>query len=314
MRFARTMVAVFSRIYAETTVKVAIINVPWALRWALNLVLEVLPARTRARVHVLGSHFAGVLAADLDETALSLLVAPDRQALARHRGRRLPIPRGAAEAATLDPTTAATAHELPPPAAGSEVGQAARQAPGPEGAVGAPRPCPECLASGTEPPSNWADVSGSWVVERAEGDVDGVLGRVGYGPMARGAFRIGNYGAGVARIDITMHSPRRITLIFGGGPMPATTNVLDIDGTVQPFVGNEGIPGDDRYQIAMWWEEDCMVAWGEHDSGRFPRMDTRRYLRRRDDGGNGGSQPHGELVVERTVEGVFSRMVYRRVS
>ena len=47
-----------------------------------------------------------------------------------------------------------------------------------------------------------------------------------------------------------------------------------------------------------------MVAWGEHESGRFPRMDTRRYLR------SGGK----ELVVERIVQGVFSQMIYARCS
>jgi len=166
-----------------------------------------------------------------------------------------------------------------------------------------PIPCAECLTHGTEAPEHWGAVSGSWVVHRTEGDVDGVLGLVGYGPMARAAFRVGQYGRGVSRIDITMHGPRQVTLSFGGGPMPTTTNVLSIDGVEQEFKGNEGIPGDDRYRIAMWWEGEQMVAWGEHESGRYPRMHTRRYLSgaRRD-----------ELVIERVVAGVASKMIYAR--
>ena len=57
----------------------------------------------------------------------------------------------------------------------------------------------------------------------------------------------------------------------------------------------------------MWWEGDAMVAWGEHKSGRFPRMATRRYLR---DGPHGAH--HSELVVERTVESAVSRVIYTR--
>ena len=75
LRFARTMVAVFSRMYAETTCKVAIINLPWALRWPLKLVLDVLPPRTRARVHVLGGAWEDVLARDLDDEAMRWLGA-----------------------------------------------------------------------------------------------------------------------------------------------------------------------------------------------------------------------------------------------
>lgn len=167
--------------------------------------------------------------------------------------------------------------------------------------------CIECQQHGTSPPDNWAKVAGTWVVNRCEGDVDGVLKLVGYGPMARSAFKIGRYGAGVAQIDIIMHDALSCTLTFGGGPMPATTNAMRIDGTLQTFVGNEGIPGDDKYTVAMWWEHDKMVAWGEHKSGRFPRMDTRRFLR----SGLKG-EPHGELVVERCVQGVDSRMIYAR--
>ena len=169
--------------------------------------------------------------------------------------------------------------------------------------------CVEARQKGTPPPPHWADVGGRWVVDRTEGDVDGVLGLVGYGAWARGAFKLAQYGRGVAQIDITMHSARSCTLTFGGGPMPPTTNSMRVDGTIQTFTGNEGIPGDDQYTVAMWWEGDAMVAWGEHKSGHFPRMDTRRYLH---DGADGSH--HGELVVERTVEGVFSRMVYVRRS
>jgi hypothetical protein len=169
--------------------------------------------------------------------------------------------------------------------------------------------CKEAQDKGTEPSAHWADVAGRWVVDRTEGDVDGVLGLVGYGTWPRTAFKLAQYGRGVAHIDITMHSARSCTLTFGGGPMPPTTNSMRVDGTVQTFIGNEGIPGDDQYTVAMWWEGDAMVAWGEHKSGRFPRMDTRRYLR---DGLDG--KHHSELVVERTVEGVFSRMIYVRRS
>jgi len=170
--------------------------------------------------------------------------------------------------------------------------------------------CTEAQQRGTEPPAHWAYVTGQWVVDRVEGDIDGVLRLVGYGPMVRGAFRLAQYGKGVAELEITMHSARSCTLVFGGGPMPATTNSMRVDGTLQTFVGNEGIPGDDQYTVAMWWEGDAMAAWGEHKSGRFPRMDTKRYLR---DGEVDGRR-HGELVVERTVEGVFSRMIYVRRS
>jgi len=173
--------------------------------------------------------------------------------------------------------------------------------------AGEAHPCPEAMLRGTEPSGHWAEVAGRWVVDRTEGDVDGVLGLVGYGPWARGAFKLGQYGRGVAELDIIMHDGRSCTLTFGGGPMPKTTNTMRVDGTVQTFVGNEGIPGDDEYMVAMWWEGDAMVAWGEHKSGRFPRMDTRRYLR---DGLDGAR--YGELVVERTVDGVFSRMIYTR--
>jgi len=168
-------------------------------------------------------------------------------------------------------------------------------------------PCKEAEKSGTAPPAHWGDVAGRWVVDRAEGDVDGVLRLVGYNGLARGAFKLAQYGKGVAEIDITMHNARSCTLTFGGGPMPPTSNSMRVDGTLQTFIGNEGIPGDDEYTVAMWWEGEAMVAWGEHKSGRFPRMDTRRYLRNGDDG-----RRFSELVVERTVEGVFSRMVYAR--
>jgi len=174
-------------------------------------------------------------------------------------------------------------------------------------ASGAARPCPEAMQRGTEPSAHWAAVSGTWVVDRREGDVDAVLGLVGYGPIARSAFKLAQYGRGVAELEIQMHDGRHCTLTFGGGPMPKTSNTMRVDGTVQTFVGNEGIPGDDEYRVAMWWEGDEMVAWGEHKSDRFPRMDTRRYLR---DGLDG--TPHGELIVERTVAGVFSRMIYKR--
>lgn len=212
---------VFSRVYAETTVKVAVINVPWALRWPVGWVLDVCPSRLRARVHVLGSEYEAALEEDIDAEAMRLLRSYDAT-LASHRGRRLPSAAGPSASAAEEPPAAAAAAAEPNASDATASGAAAPQ--------GTP-PCAECLASGTEPPSTWADVSGSWVVHHAEGDVDGVLALVGYGPWARSAFRLGNYGAGVARIDITMRGPRDIKLIFGGGPMPATTNELRIDGT-----------------------------------------------------------------------------------
>jgi len=169
------------------------------------------------------------------------------------------------------------------------------------------RVCIECQQRGTAPPAHWAAVSGKWVVDRTEGDVDGVLRQVGYGPLARSTFKLMSYGAGVAEIDIVMHDGHTCTLTFGGGPMPATTNRMRVDGTLQTFVGNEGIPGDDRYTVAMWWEGEHMVAWGEHRSGTWPRLDTRRYLQYGRDG-----KRHSELVVERTVNGISSRMIYAR--
>lgn len=87
MRFAKRMMIAFSKIYAETTVKVAIINLPWALRLPLAAVLEVLPARVRARVRILGEDFGSVLASEIDAEALRMLRA-EAWELGRHRGRR----------------------------------------------------------------------------------------------------------------------------------------------------------------------------------------------------------------------------------
>lgn len=135
----------------------------------------------------------------------------------------------------------------------------------------------------------------------------GVLERVGYPSWARAAFKLGQYGKGVARIDIEMLSAVLPRMTFTGGPMPSTTNTIRVDGTEQVFVGNEGIPGNDRYRVAMWWEGEEMVAWGKHESGRFPLMNTRRFLRASEWGG-----AHSELVVDREVCGVESRVVYAR--
>jgi hypothetical protein len=88
MRFARQMMVVFSRIFPETTVKVAIINLPWALQLPCATVLEVLPARVKARVHILGAEWESVLANDLDAEALRLLRAGPTE-LVRHRGQRM---------------------------------------------------------------------------------------------------------------------------------------------------------------------------------------------------------------------------------
>ena len=162
-------------------------------------------------------------------------------------------------------------------------------------------------AHATEPSAHWYECGGRWLVHHAEGDIDSVLGCLGYGPVVRSAFRLANYGAGIASLEIAMHGPQRCTLTFGGGPMPETTNTLRVDGSTQQFVGNEGIPGDDVYTVAMWWEGDAMVAWGKHTSGRFPVMDTRRFLRHGPRG-----EPFGELVVDRTVEGHSCRMIYSR--
>ena len=171
----------------------------------------------------------------------------------------------------------------------------------------APREISACKR-GTEPSKHWYECAGHWVVDHAEGDMDGVLGLLGYGPIARGAFKLANYGAGVANLDIEMHGPRHCTLTFGGGPMPSTTNELLVDGSEQKFIGNEGIPGDDVYTVAMWWENDAMVAWGKHTSGKFPVMDTRRYLRTSEKKG----EQFGELVVVREVQGVKCTVIYSR--
>ena len=88
--------------------------------------------------------------------------------------------------------------------------------------------------------------------------------------------------------------------------MPSTTNELLVDGSEQKFIGNEGIPGDDVYTVAMWWEGEHMCALGVHTSGAFPIMRSRRYLQ----AGSGGK--FGELVVERVVEGLTSKVIYTR--
>ena len=90
--------------------------------------------------------------------------------------------------------------------------------------------------------------------------------------------------------------------------MPSTTNELLVDGSEQKFIGNEGIPGDDVYTVAMWWENDAMVAWGKHTSGKFPVMDTRRYLPTSEKKG----EQFGELVVVREVQGVKCTVIYSR--
>lgn len=87
IRFAQRMMRAFSRIYAESTVKVAIINLPWLLRLPMATVLEVLPQRVRARVCILGDDYEEVLARDVDAEAMRLLRAGHDE-LSRHRGRR----------------------------------------------------------------------------------------------------------------------------------------------------------------------------------------------------------------------------------
>jgi hypothetical protein len=77
-----------SNVYPDTTVKVAIINLPRMLKLPLASVLSVLPARVQARVVLLGDDYERVLAEDLDADALRLMTA-DRSTLARHRGRRI---------------------------------------------------------------------------------------------------------------------------------------------------------------------------------------------------------------------------------
>jgi hypothetical protein len=87
LRFARRMMTAFSRIYAETTVKVAIVGLPTALRLPLSSVLEVLPPRVRSKVSILGDDYVECLARELDDEAIRLLAAhPDE--LGRHRGVR----------------------------------------------------------------------------------------------------------------------------------------------------------------------------------------------------------------------------------
>jgi hypothetical protein len=87
LRFARRMMTAFSNIYTETTAKVAIINLPWAIKLPLSTVLEVLHPRVKRKISILGADWERVLAAEVDEEAMRLLRAP-AEVLWRHQGAR----------------------------------------------------------------------------------------------------------------------------------------------------------------------------------------------------------------------------------
>ena len=85
MQIAKVLLGVFASIYAETTGRSVIINLPWALRVPVMGPIKVLPQRVQVKVAVLGDNWREVLAQELDEDAMRLLGDPHVD-LTAHRG------------------------------------------------------------------------------------------------------------------------------------------------------------------------------------------------------------------------------------
>ena len=88
LRFARGMLSTFAMCYPETTCKAVVVNMPRLMVGPLRTLLEVLPARVRAKVSILGADYHQVLADELDEDALRLISAPHEEVVS-HRAPRL---------------------------------------------------------------------------------------------------------------------------------------------------------------------------------------------------------------------------------
>lgn len=74
MAIARLLLGVFASIYAETTGRSVIINLPWALRLPVMGLVNVLPQRVKAKVAVLGPDWQEILAEEVDDEAMRAIV------------------------------------------------------------------------------------------------------------------------------------------------------------------------------------------------------------------------------------------------
>ena len=121
-----------------------------------------------------------------------------------------------------------------------------------------PAPVKASKGLGTPPP-HWANIQGSWVVGGTEGDTDGLLKVMGYPSVVRTSLRLMRYGIGISKLDIELYGPYSIKITNDAGTPLAMANKLEINGKEQTFVGNEGLPGNDKYTVSMWWEGEAMM-------------------------------------------------------
>ena len=121
------------------------------------------------------------------------------------------------------------------------------------------KPAKASRGSGTPPP-HWANIQGSWVVGGTEGDTDGLLKLMGYPSVVRTSLSLMRYGVGISKLDIELYGPYSIKITNDAGTPLAMANKLEINGKEQAFVGNEGLPGNDKYSVSMWWEGEAMMC------------------------------------------------------
>eukprot|EP00966_Prymnesium_polylepis_P137097 3167856-Prymnesium_polylepis.1 len=138
-------------------------------------------------------------------------------------------------------------------------------------AVTVDQPFSGTKASG-KPPPHWNNLQGSWVVAHSEGDTDGLLRLMGYPSMVRASLRMLRFGAGISTLDIELNGPFQLTMVNDAGTPLAMANTLDVDATEQDFVGNEGLPGSDKYKVKLWWEGECMKCVRAHARRPHPRL------------------------------------------
>ncbi|CAK0834246.1 unnamed protein product, partial [Prorocentrum cordatum] len=124
-------------------------------------------------------------------------------------------------------------------------------------------------SAGDEAP---VDLSGSWVLNRVEGDFEALMVDAGVSWTVRKLAQGAGYGAGIVRHEIKQDGDQ-LEIIFKTRPGKTDRMTVRIDGCVQGTTNEDGTP----VEVRPRWEGLGLCMSGSQPSGS-PMQPTRRYL------------------------------------
>jgi len=117
------------------------------------------------------------------------------------------------------------------------------------------------------------DVSGRWVLNRVEGDFDGLMADAGVSWATRRLAKSFNYGAGLVSQTIEQEGDS-VVIVFQNGPgQAAHTMRLSVGGGRQSTDNEDGT----RVAIEPVWQDKSLLIPGQNADGSTMQT-TRRFL------------------------------------